>query len=366
MIEEDNFIWKILSVIGIRISEYSLKPYEKYLSYIIVILSSLFLVHWILVGLHLFLTGIVTNVGNIALIFMPIELILFWYFLYVQKESISIIKQQVYNYRNSYRRYTSQSLYVRLFVFALFSLPGVLSLLRSVLDENEIKLWTFGYKVQNKIAIHVFTFYVTFMYYFCNTAVTLVAFSLNIVFYRCREILIEYNNLLNICLRQKRIRENIAFLKKFFIFIKILQNLDQALSFISFIVIFYGLEMIFVVFLNVLVLKAEVQQIGYIMDAIFNCVSGFFILIIYTLSSSFIPEKLTEIRKTAKYFIIEYSDRPLIFRNTIIYLKRIEKEDIMYIRACGMFSITRQLILSAVGVTVTYGLLIINFNNSCR
>ena len=366
MMEEDNFIWKILSVVGISISGYCLKPYEKYLSYVIVTVCSFFLVYWIFVGLHLFLTGSITNVGFIVLIFMPIELSLFWYFLYVRKGSISLSTQQVYDYRNSYRRYTSQSHSLKLFVFALFLLPGALSLLRSVLDADEIKLWTFGYKVHNKIAVVMFTFYFTFMYYFCNTIVILVTLSLSIIFYRCREILIEYNNLLNIYLRQKRIRENIAFLKKFFNLIKILQNLDQALSFISFILIFYGLEMIFVVFMNLLVFKAEVHQIVYITDATFNFVNGFFIIIIYTLSSSFIPEKITEIRKTAKDFIIEYNDRPLNFRNTIFYLKRIEKEDIVYIRAFGMFSISRQLILSAVGVTVTYGLLIINFNNSCK
>ena len=124
--------------------------------------------------------------------------------------------------------------------------------------------------------------------------------------------------------------------------------------------------MIFLVFLNVLVHKDEVKQVVNIIDIMFNCVSGFFIVVVYILSCSFIPEKLTEIRKTVRYFIIVYSERRLIFRNAIFYLERMEKEDIVYIRACGMFSITRQLILSAVGVTVTYGLLIINFNNSCR
>lgn len=94
-----------------------------------------------------------------------------------------------------------------------------------------------------------------------------------------------------------------------------------------------------------------------------NVLFGFFLLIVYFLSSSMIPEKLTGIRKTAKYYITECGNgnSPHIHRNVIFYQKSIEKEDIVYTAAFGMFSFTRQFILSAIGMTLTYDLLIINF-----
>lgn len=74
-----------------------------------------------------------------------------------------------------------------------------------------------------------------------------------------------------------------------------------------------------------------------------------------------IPEKLTEIRKTVRHCIAQYGNDPRIDRNVLFYLSRIEKEDIVYITGCRMFSLNRQFILSAIGVTLTYDLLLIDF-----
>lgn len=42
MVDEDDFLWKTLTILGVRISGYKLKTYEKYLSYITLILSCIF------------------------------------------------------------------------------------------------------------------------------------------------------------------------------------------------------------------------------------------------------------------------------------------------------------------------------------
>ena len=118
--------------------------------------------------------------------------------------------------------------------------------------------------------------------------------------------------------------------------------------------------MIFLVFWYVLVKKNEFFKVGIITETILNGVYGFLMIFLYSVSSSVIPEKLAEIRNTAKYFITKYGNSPFISRNALFYLKRIEKEDAIYISACGMFKFTRKFVLSAIGITLTYNLLLIN------
>ena len=77
MVEEDNFIWRILSVIGIRISRYCMKSYEKYLSQIIVIISFVFIIHWISITLNQFLISSTTNMELLYSSSCPLNSFLF-------------------------------------------------------------------------------------------------------------------------------------------------------------------------------------------------------------------------------------------------------------------------------------------------
>ena len=99
---------------------------------------------------------------------------------------------------------------------------------------------------------------------------------------------------------------------------------------------------------------------GNIAELFFNAVYSCFMISVYSICSSMIPEKILQIRKTAKYYITKYANGSFISRNAIFYLKRIEKEDVIYITACGMFKFTREYLLSVVGVTLTYDLLILS------
>lgn len=73
-----------------------------------------------------------------------------------------------------------------------------------------------------------------------------------------------------------------------------------------------------------------------------------------------IPEKLLQIRETAKCCLNKRGDNNVISGKNLFYLERVEKEDIVYISAPGMFKITGEFILSAIGVTLTYDLLLIH------
>lgn len=83
-------------------------------------------------------------------------------------------------------------------------------------------------------------------------------------------------------------------------------------------------------------------------------------LVCFTIYSSMIPEKLTEIRLTVRKFLNKYGHNRSLSEKNLFCLTRIESEEIVHISVCGMFYMTRYYILSASGALLTYGLLIIN------
>lgn len=362
MVDEDNFLWKVLNILGIRISIYNLKPYEKYLSYIVRILGSSFILYWISAALFNAIKHGIFNVGKIVYtLIMPFQLIVFWHFLNMQKENISAIIKKLYSYKKRYARDNNQTYYVKFFTMAFILIPGIISLIFTVSEKQVFSIWSYGYKINDKIIIYIFSFYVTFMYYSCTMFIVLITFTMSILFLKWGEILRKYNMLLSIYFKKRKVNGKIHFLKEFFYIVKILQNLDQFLESISFFIIFYGLEMIFFVFHYAILHRDKLFKTSYMIEVVFSGICGFFIVVVYSLSSSTIPEKLTEIRKTSKYCIAQYGKDPRIDRNVLFYLSRIEKEDIVYITGCRMFSLNRQFILSAIGVTLTYDLLLIDF-----
>ena len=153
---------------------------------------------------------------------------------------------------------------------------------------------------------------------------------------------------------------NVIFLKGFFNIVKCVQNFEKAVQYLSLVIIWYSLEMHFLILWFFLLNKDKLHLLGYITEIIVNTLYGFVcMIIVYSISSSMIPDKLIEIRK-AKCSITKYINSSFFCKNVIFYLKRIEKEDTVCISACGLLDFTRKYLLSAKGVNLTYNLLIIN------
>ena len=190
-----------------------------------------------------------------------------------------------------------------------------------------------------------------------------VTFSLCIVFCRWGEILSSYNKFLKFYLKEKTIKKNNDIFKDFFEIIKLLHKLDKALAYPSFLIIFNALELVFMSLYAIMTHRSAMEENpANFIEFLFNNVCGFLIVLMYSFSASIIPEKITKIKKTAKEHINSYSENNPIHCQVIFYLRRIEAEDIVHISACGMFHLTRKFILTAMGATLTYDLLIINLN----
>lgn len=261
---------RILYILGIRISAYNLKPYEKYLSYIVRILGSSFILYWISAALFYAINHGIYNVGRIVYTLLPFQLIVFWHFLNVQKENISSIIKKLYRYRKRYVRDNEQTYCVQIFTMVLILIPGVISLIFTVSEKQVFDIWSYGYKINDIIIIYIFSFYVIFMYYSCTVFNILITFFLSIIFFRWGEILSKYNTLLSMYFKKRKVNGKVHFLKEFFYIVKILQSLDQFLGFISFITIFYGLEMIFLAFHTAILYRDKLFKVSYIIEVVIS------------------------------------------------------------------------------------------------
>lgn len=85
------------------------------------------------------------------------------------------------------------------------------------------------------------------------------------------------------------------------------------------------------------------------------------ILLSFTICASMMPENVKKIQIAARDLIVTCGNHKFPAEQLLFNLKRIEKEDVVYISPCSLFSVNRGFILTAAGATLAYDLLIINF-----
>lgn len=98
-IKEVKLLWQILTIIGIRISDYCLNPYQKCLTWMFEILSILLPLHWILASIYRILRYGDFHIRQLAYLLMPVQFILIRYFLNVQRATMRYIIRRLYMYK---------------------------------------------------------------------------------------------------------------------------------------------------------------------------------------------------------------------------------------------------------------------------
>lgn len=305
--KEDMLQWQVLAILGFKISGYCLKTHEKYVSYLIRFLSILVLLHWILASL----CGILklTYISELVYILMPVQIILLWYFLNAENETWRYIIRKMYMYRNRYCNGISHSRLLNSIIITMILFPVTISLVIATLTTKlRSTSWSFGYKINNDIFVQIAIFYTSFIYYSGTTFTAFLTFSLSIIFYRWGTVLSGYSKLLEMHLKEKKFYKIVEFLKDIFNIMKILQKLQKVLAYPTLILICVSLEMIFRLFYDTLLQKELLIQARFFTRVIFNGLCGFLIMVLYCISSSMIPEQLTEIKKTATHYLNKYGD----------------------------------------------------------
>ena len=192
-----------------------------------------------------------------------------------------------------------------------------------------------------------------FMFYFSFTA--------SVLFYRCSQVLSNYNNVLKIELNKKS-NQNLKLLNIFFDITKVVQNLSEHIKNVSLFIVFYGLHGIFLTLLLISSKKFHFSDYEYSITQIYFFSCNIIIIAMYTISSSLISENMMKIKRTVKEFINRYFCKRPDTEEYLFYLKRIENEEIVHISVCGLFYLTRGFLLTALSAILTYGLLLVNLN----
>lgn len=360
---KDTFLWYVLSVMGINCAGFRSRLWEKCFSTTIVFL-------FIFVTLHRISASFVHMKRNTILggfnELLSAVLSAFIFFLMIKnKKKISKILTQIYKYRTRFDANVGSN-FIIIVTFALLLLPGIMTLLlQHIFDfvKEEEEFWAYGYELNNKTFQYFIILYGNMVYYSTCSVISLITFSLSLTFYRFVEILQLYGKLIQRNFKELRCRKNVKILTEFFSIMKLLCLLNQVLSCISFLIVIYALEMLFTTMHLAVSLREQLlRRIPFLVKVIFNLVTGMLMIIIYTHCASMIPERIIEIKYIARDHIHNRISNPLITQDALFYLKRIVKANVVHISACGLFNFTRSFVLTAIGVTLTYDLLIINFN----
>ncbi|GFT52978.1 uncharacterized protein NPIL_616621 [Nephila pilipes] len=134
-----------------------------------------------------------------------------------------------------------------------------------------------------------------------------------------------------------------------------LRLLTETLSESLFILLFIG----FVNLYSALVFYLEEEIPTFYLPDICICAStGVLVVCSLTIYTSKIPQYMLEIKNNVRLLINKYEVNNLKCEKEFRLLRRMEKNDIIYLSACGMVSFQKSLLLSAFGTFFTYALLI--------
>lgn len=287
-----------------------------------------------------------------------------WYFANSRRKHISNALFQTYYYQKRYYALKKRSsCIISLMIIIILSSPFLACIFTQIIVDFETEnmiFWTLHFEIHNMIWKRIVLFNAHFAYFFsCVCFPFYLTFSLSVLLYRCSEVLNNYNAALQFQLQTKA-NENIEILENFFGIIMFVQNINEVLSILSFLIVAYSLQGVFSVLLTPSLDKIYISNLVYIIAVIYNFICSIVMIIAYTICSSMIPKEFTKIRKTAREFTNKRGYSHGVTKQNIFYLKRIESEKVVYISVCELFPLTRSFILSALGTILTYGLLVAN------
>lgn len=357
----DDILWYILSITGLNFLNLRQGFIAKFFKKIFTILCAIALSYYAIV---IFCFIKIKLYRELILCFLlPINSGIMWLISFSKRKAISNIVLEVYR-QQEYYIVTEKSRYWIIIFLIIIGL--VLPCLECIYNQITLDIdmfhfiyLTLGYKLQPGIWQKLSIFCVQFAEFLLKFSfTTYLAFCICVLFYRCAEILTAYNTFLRIQLYTANKWDTCNY-AEFFYLVNLLRKLDKTFTHLAFYIILHSLEGIFEILLTV-----SLQYYSITIDRLVHLVCfGVYsvsILVCFTISSSMISENLLEIRRTVRNFINSYGYSNLISKQNLFYLMRIETEDIVQISVCGMFHLTRSYILSAFGLVLTYGLLIIN------
>ena len=215
LVEENNIPWKILSILNVKLPENHLKKCERYLAYVIRVVSIASTLHSLSSDIYRICTKKTIDMRVLAYLLMGVEFILFSYFMSINFERISIVLKKLYIYRIYLKQRNNKELSIKAVVIAFLLLPIVIAVIISISHKREnTSFYSYGHEVRNKSFVHAVVFSVNFAYYFCCSILALNTILLSVVFFRLGEVLSVYNKYLCSYVETGNINTSIFFFKE--------------------------------------------------------------------------------------------------------------------------------------------------------
>ena len=361
MKKTDDYLWRILAIIGLNFLNSKLGLKEKICRFLLMISFAVSVSFYSMIISSIFLkqryklATVSSSLGSYP--------ILMWYIAYSKKKTIQQVVFRVYqqrNYGNASKK--SKTCIVVFLVFFTVAIPCVsyISAIekKSKVFDEALKI-IFGLKIKSNTWKSLFMFFLSFahslLFYGFPFYLTI---CIGTLFHRCSEMLSDYK----IFLRTQLYASNVSVrnLVEFFYIVNLLRKLNNAFTHLLFFIILYHLQAIFIKVLIACREGLTEKSMGEIVIVLYFGICNIVLFVYLTICSSLIPENLMKIKTFVKNFLNIFSGSGFVSKQNLFYLKRIENEDIVHISVCRMFVVIQKDILSALGIMLTYGLLIIN------
>lgn len=362
MLKTDVICWYILSITGLKFLNKKLGHIAKCFKFLYTVGCSIAFSYY---AIAIFCFIRIKLYKELMLyILLPINSGVMWFISYSKRKAISYIILKVYR-RRKYYIAKEKSRYLIIFFLTFFGLflPCLWCMYNQIVVNFKIFhliFVTFGQKLQYGIWQRIFIFCIQLSTFVLKFSFPFhLGFCICLLFYRCSDILSSYNTFLRTHLYTSNKWDTCNY-DEFFDLLNFLRQLNQTITMLSFYIILYSLEGMCYALFSVLsqdIFRLTIGQVIFLANYVVYNVN---LLVCFTICCSMIPENIIEIRRTVKNFLNCSCNKHLISNENLFFLKRIENEDIVYISICGMFNLTRSYILSAFGIVLTYGLLVIN------
>lgn len=276
---------------------------------------------------------------------------------------VNQLEQHLCNMRNSSNQ---GGILSKCVPFYLLSLPfglGTLLTVANYMENRSSAHYSYGYVITNQpLRYALICLYSVSDMTFILSYPCLAAFGICSVLFRCGHAIFQYRKTLKYTRRRNISSDAVYVLKEYFVIMELLEKIGSDMS-QPLLILFTSI--VFNLFTNLsfwLVLDIGSSLWRRIVNVVtFATTLGSLIAISF--ASESVVNTLIEIRWDAASWLDEL--RISDFRNTevVFLLERIEKADIAYISAAGFVKIDRRLIVSTLGVLLSYGLLIISISN---
>ena len=356
MVINDEYFYNLLSVIGIYGGQKELCV--KVMSIFIVFLYHISII-FCAIGASVFMLQVNFKLG-LSYIFQALNSVLIWSTLFMKREKISALILEMHHFRKQCNIRNTFPYSARIFICTIILVLFILCeeyILIATYDSPYLQeFFKHHLKISEGIPFLIFTLFTGLIFFVEYSLPIIMTFILTLMLMKSAEILQFYSRSLQTEFH------SITSTNFFADFLKVTKMLREMIEVVNLLlIVVYSLFCIFTSLYNIMQFKDDVTH-TVIVDTLFGFISGVTILLMYSVSSSMIPENLSEIRQIARERINEHVLNliPPIPQNALLYLRRMETEEIIYVSVYGLFRLTKSFILSATGMIFTYDLLIIN------